>query len=52
MVKIHLPLDPKLSQIRSLSLFPGEFDDPIGAALHTVSLDDSPQYEALSYVWG
>lgn len=34
-------------------LQPGKPDDPFSCCtLHTVSLNDKPHYEALSYVWG
>lgn len=45
-------LDLGKRQIRILRLLPGEFHDTIQASLVTVHLDDKPQYEALSYVWG
>jgi hypothetical protein len=38
--------------IRLLSLQPGNFQDPVQVTLEQVSLDDCPDYEALSYVWG
>ena len=50
--RIYQPLDSSRHQLRCLSLSPGEFNDPIDAALDIVSLDDDPKYEALSYVWG
>lgn len=55
MVSLYGPLDTKRNHIRGLIVLPGvkgEFDDPIHATLETVSLDESPNYEALSYVWG
>jgi hypothetical protein len=33
-------------------LQPGAFGDPVEGFLTQVSLDDHPEYEALSYVWG
>lgn len=39
-------------QIRLLTIQPGEPEDDIQCSLTTVSLDDQPKYEALSYVWG
>jgi hypothetical protein len=27
-------------------------DDPLRYTMHVVSLDDSPDYQAISYVWG
>lgn len=46
--------EPLLSQrhIRLLNLLPGIGDDPICISLRAVSLDDEPEYEAVSYVWG
>jgi Heterokaryon incompatibility protein (HET) len=38
--------------IRVLYLAPGGFSDPIRCGLITLSLDNSPRYEALSYAWG
>jgi hypothetical protein len=38
--------------IRRLHLQPGEAEAEIVCHLETVSLDDSPDYEALSYCWG
>lgn len=46
------PLPSSRRHIRLLTLYPGAGDDPICISLHTVCLDDNPQYEALSYVWG
>ncbi|MCJ1475418.1 hypothetical protein MMC13_004080, partial [Lambiella insularis] len=40
------------NEIRLVPLFPGAFSDRICCELVTVSLDDDPAYEALSYVWG
>jgi hypothetical protein len=37
---------------RLLFLVPGEFDEDIYFRLVHVSLDNNPQYEALSYAWG
>lgn len=52
MAHLYTPLDSNLSQIRRLILQPGTFDDPLHAQLDVVSLDEGPEYEALSYVWG
>ncbi|KAK1673270.1 heterokaryon incompatibility protein [Colletotrichum godetiae] len=38
--------------IRILVLQPGPDTDPIQIGLQEVSIDDSPTFEALSYVWG
>ena len=46
-------LDPKSSGIRLLQLHPARrLDSDIKCSLMHVSLDDKPQYSALSYVWG
>ena len=47
---IYQPLENR--QIRIIALAPGKWDDEIECSLKTVSLDDDPPYEALSYVWG
>lgn len=38
--------------IRILKLMPGEENEDIYCELDCVSLDDKPEYEAISYVWG
>ncbi|KAF2995165.1 hypothetical protein E8E14_001903 [Neopestalotiopsis sp. 37M] len=47
-------LDPSLRQIRLLTLLPASdiVEDTVSAILQTVSLNDEPAFEALSYVWG
>jgi len=45
-------LDPSSRDIRILSLMPGQPADPIICSLSKASLYESPQYDALSYVWG
>ncbi|GLA60392.1 hypothetical protein AtubIFM54640_000843 [Aspergillus tubingensis] len=46
-------LDSSAKQIRLLTIFPDENDENlIRASLHTVSLNDACDFEALSYVWG
>ena len=47
---IYQPLQH--NEIRLITLAPGKWRDPIECNLQTVSLDDNPTYEALSYVWG
>ena len=47
---IYRPLQHR--QIRIIALAPGKWDDEIECSLSTVSLDDNPSYETLSYVWG
>ena len=39
-------------EIRLLDLLPGERDDPIRCATRVVSLDQHPDFETVSYVWG
>lgn len=48
------PIDSSKEEIRIIHLLPGEFDDTINLELATVSLSSNPtpQYDALSYVWG
>lgn len=46
----HRPLSE--SEIRVLALHPGDWDDPIVCTLRHVSLDDEPEYNTVSYVWG
>lgn len=49
----YTPLDVKRSEIRLLTILPAiDFSDPINCRLHTVSLNEVPDYEALSYCWG
>ncbi|CAJ0555024.1 Ff.00g135370.m01.CDS01 [Fusarium sp. VM40] len=48
----HAPLDSAAREIRLLTLLPGEPGSPLVGNLKTVSLNDKPQYEALSYTWG
>lgn len=46
-------LDPLGSEIRLLILDPAtDIDSPIECAIRTVSLNENPAYEALSYAWG
>lgn len=46
------PLNPSKNCIRLLNLHPGKGDDVLVCDLFVVSLDDKPEYETLSYVWG
>lgn len=46
------PLDSDTSAIRLIELLPGHWEDPIRCDLEHTSLDATPQYEALSYMWG
>jgi hypothetical protein len=43
---------PEGRWFRFLRLHPGHFNDPLGCELVSTALDDAPQYNALSYVWG
>ncbi|KAF2750086.1 HET-domain-containing protein, partial [Sporormia fimetaria CBS 119925] len=52
---LYAPLDPSRRQIRLLEILPVWKTDrqtPISARLVIVSLDDEPDYSALSYTWG
>ncbi|KAF2094560.1 hypothetical protein NA57DRAFT_60588 [Rhizodiscina lignyota] len=46
------PLDASKREIRLLKLAAGVREDPIIVKLVTVSLDDDPVFDALSYLWG
>ncbi|EXL65084.1 hypothetical protein FOPG_18678 [Fusarium oxysporum f. sp. conglutinans race 2 54008] len=48
----YKPLDPFKHEIRLLNLLPAASGDVIACSLFHASLDDNPQYAALSYVWG
>jgi hypothetical protein len=52
MSTIYAPLHPTEPQIRLLTLEPGQFDEDIECSLRTVSLNDNPEFVALSYLWG
>ena len=45
-------LDPHRREIRLCTLHPDSLDDPLVCTLSAISLDDKPEYETLSYVWG
>jgi hypothetical protein len=49
---LYQSLDSERFQIRYLSLNPGQFHERITASMKVAFLDKSPQYVALSYVWG
>ncbi|RMX71150.1 hypothetical protein D0869_15926 [Hortaea werneckii] len=50
---IWTPLDKEKREIRILLLQPSEDeDDALYADLEVVSLDNEPEYKAISYVWG
>ncbi|KAK5700735.1 hypothetical protein LTR97_005252 [Elasticomyces elasticus] len=46
------PLDSERQEIRLLHLLPGTWDEPLCCDLQVVCLDDHPDYQGLSYVWG
>ena len=48
-----MPLNATKRQIRLAKLAPSaEFNRPASCTLETVSLDENPEYEAISYAWG
>lgn len=49
---IYDHLDATTSQVRVLRLHQGSLNQELRCSLKTVSLDDQPQFHALSYVWG
>lgn len=49
---MYSPLDETARQIRLLHLYPQGSTYAIEVEIHTTSLEESPTYEALSYVWG
>ncbi|ETS80393.1 hypothetical protein PFICI_07922 [Pestalotiopsis fici W106-1] len=51
MVQYH-PLTPSRSEIRVLTLLGGKPEDDVKCTLGIVSLDEKPEFAALSYVWG
>ncbi|KAJ4300764.1 hypothetical protein N0V90_002852 [Kalmusia sp. IMI 367209] len=46
------PLDHERNQIRLLNIAPDTWDNEINGTLSISSLDDNPEYIALSYAWG
>lgn len=48
----YRPLDQKKKEIRLFKLSPGDRGDPLRGKLYTVSLDDDPTFDAVSYLWG
>jgi hypothetical protein len=52
----HIPLKADLSEIRVMTLLPGDFESPIIVSLSKTALADmstlTPSLEALSYTWG
>ncbi|KAG4436586.1 hypothetical protein IFR05_007940 [Cadophora sp. M221] len=45
-------LQPEKNEIRLMTIQTGEAHEEIQVNLNVVSLDDNPQFETLSYVWG
>ncbi|KAI9927022.1 hypothetical protein MW887_003403 [Aspergillus wentii] len=49
----YFPLDSERNEIRLLTIFPSVWTkSTIRCSLEAVSLDDNPDFEAISYVWG
>ncbi|GES59585.1 HET domain protein [Aspergillus terreus] len=49
----YSPLNPQAAEIRLLTILPDKHEqNQVKCTLQTVSLDNAPQFEALSYVWG
>lgn len=46
------PLNQERNEIRLLTILPGKWSSEVCCTLETVSMDDDPDYYALSYVWG
>lgn len=49
---MYSPLNDARKEIRLAVLLPGKANDSVRVSLRLVSLQESPQYEALSYCWG
>jgi hypothetical protein len=51
---MYKPIDGQLGEIRVITVYPGQRDDPIRCSLRTCSLlgRTKPSYRALSYAWG
>lgn len=52
MLPTYTPLAAETAEVRILNLLPGQPSDPVQCTLQVVSLNNPPEYEALSYVWG
>jgi hypothetical protein len=49
----YSPLNPEAAEIRLLTILPDKSGkNPVRCTLQTASLNNSTQFEALSYVWG
>ena len=49
---LYLPLDPARNETRIVVLQPGDWSSEVEVSLQIISLDEDPQYKAVSYVWG
>jgi hypothetical protein len=49
---LYTPLPADGNPIRLLKIAPGAFSDPISCTLTSFDLNDTLDYEALSYIWG
>ncbi|USP81699.1 hypothetical protein yc1106_08973 [Curvularia clavata] len=49
---MYSPLNTSRKEIRLLHLHPGNWNDDIECHLETVSLNNHPSFQAISYVWG
>jgi hypothetical protein len=52
MEDLYTPINGERREIRIVHLQSGKWADEIECTLEIVSLDDSPDYLTLSYVWG
>jgi Heterokaryon incompatibility protein (HET) len=50
--ELYSQLDAMCREIRLIELLPGSYNDYICCHMVVVSLDNEPQYKALSYTWG
>lgn len=50
--RIYTPVNSQKREIRLVTIKSGEPPEPIQCNLSYVSMNDTPKYEALSYVWG
>ena len=49
---MYSPLDATRKEIRLLHVHSGAWNDDVKCHLETVSLNDNPKFNAISYVWG
>ena len=50
--RIYTPVNSHKREVRLVTIKSGTPPEPIQCNLSYVSLNDTPKYEALSYVWG